>query len=73
MKSLLVILCLMLSFNVSSHCGSCGGGGDESDHAAGEDTEHHEKDAQYNKNAGKRAQMEDEDEDHGHDEDHDNE
>lgn len=73
MKVLSLILCLLLSLQVSAHCGSCGSGGDESDHAAGEDTDHHEKDKQFKKNAGKRADMDDDDSDDEGDDNSDDE
>lgn len=46
-KALLFFLALVLSFQVTAHCGSCGEGGSAEDHAESEDKEHHDKDARY--------------------------
>ncbi|MEC7277162.1 MAG: hypothetical protein VXV96_12660 [Bdellovibrionota bacterium] len=64
-KLLFIVMTALISLNLYAHCGSCGSGGSEEDHAHGEDTEHHERDAKF-KEVGKKKEAflnQDDDED----------
>ena len=63
-KLILFLVALGFSLNIAAHCGSCGSGGDAHDHAEGEDTDHHERDARFEEAKKKRdAMLEDDNED----------
>ena len=57
MAKFMILFCLLFSNASFSHCGACGTGGSEADHAEGEDKTHHEKDKKFEKNKEKRKEM----------------